>query len=46
MAAARTSRYRAGEISAGAVAARLRAGNGPGIRAVSGSSPLSACKIT
>ncbi|MGW3681568.1 hypothetical protein [Streptomyces prasinus] len=40
MAAARTSRYGAGEIGAGAVAARLRADNVPG------SSPLSARKIT
>lgn len=40
-----TSQYRAGEISAGAVNARLRADNVPGIRAVPGSSPLSARKI-
>ncbi|MGW1901989.1 DUF262 domain-containing protein [Streptomyces hirsutus] len=46
MVAARTSQYGAGEISAGAVAARLRADNVPGIRAVPGSSPLSARKIT
>lgn len=46
MVAARTSQYEAGEISAGAVAARLRADNVPGIRAVPGSSPLSGRKIT
>ncbi|WP_328718789.1 DUF262 domain-containing HNH endonuclease family protein [Streptomyces sp. NBC_00247] len=40
-----TSQYKAGEISPGAVAARLRAGSVPGIRAVPGSSPLSARKI-
>ena len=38
--------YEAGEITAGAVAARLRADNVPGIRAVPGSSPLSARKIS
>ncbi|MEU9540556.1 DUF262 domain-containing protein [Streptomyces mirabilis] len=42
----RTSQYEAGEISAGAVAARLRADNVPGIRAVPRSSPLSARKIS
>ncbi|MFI8308457.1 hypothetical protein ACIF80_34680 [Streptomyces sp. NPDC085927] len=46
MAAAGISRYGAGEIGAGAVAARLRADNVPGIRAAPGSSPLSARKIT
>ncbi|GAB2463245.1 hypothetical protein [Streptomyces incanus] len=46
MVAARTSQYEAGEISAGAVAARLHTDNVPGIRAVPGSSPLSARKIT
>ncbi|MEU2900810.1 DUF262 domain-containing protein [Streptomyces sp. NPDC001273] len=44
--AARTSQYEAGEISAGAVTARLNSDNVPGIRAVLGSSPLSARKIT
>ncbi|MDX2849234.1 DUF262 domain-containing protein [Streptomyces sp. PA03-3a] len=43
--AIRTSQYEAGEISAGAVAARLHTDNVPGIRAVPGSSPLSARKI-
>lgn len=42
----RTSQYEAGKISAGAVAARLRADNVPGIRAVPHSSPLSARKIS
>ncbi|MHC3455758.1 hypothetical protein [Streptomyces prasinus] len=46
MVAARTSRYEAGEISAGTVAARLHADNVPGIRTLPGSSPLSAHKIT
>ncbi|WP_406357315.1 DUF262 domain-containing HNH endonuclease family protein [Streptomyces sp. NBC_01635] len=46
MVAARTSQYETGEISAGAVAARLHTDNVPGIRAVPGSSPLSARKIT
>ncbi|MDX3613521.1 DUF262 domain-containing protein [Streptomyces europaeiscabiei] len=41
-----TSQYEGGEISPGAVAARLRADNVPGIRAVPGSSPLSARKIS
>ncbi|GAB2932914.1 DUF262 domain-containing protein [Streptomyces sundarbansensis] len=41
-----TSQYEAGEISPGAVAARLRADNVPGIRAVPGSSPLSARKTS
>ncbi|MGW6460259.1 DUF262 domain-containing protein [Streptomyces sp. NPDC055078] len=41
-----TSQYEAGEISPGAVAARLRADNVPGIQAVPGSSPLSARKIS
>lgn len=44
--AVRTSQYEAGEISAGAVTARLNSDNVPGIRAVPGSSPLSARKIT
>jgi hypothetical protein len=44
--AARTSQYEAGEISAGAVNARLNSDNVPGIRVVPGSSPLSARKIT
>ncbi|MFD6327699.1 DUF262 domain-containing protein [Streptomyces sp. NPDC058442] len=44
--AARTSQYDARQISAGAVAARLHTDNIPGIRAVPGSSPLSARKIT
>lgn len=44
--ATRTSQYEAGEISAGAVTARLNSDNVPGIRAVLGSSPLSARKIT
>ncbi|MFJ7773199.1 DUF262 domain-containing protein [Streptomyces sp. NPDC097107] len=44
--AARTSQYGAGEISAGAVTARLNSDNVPGIRAVLHSSPLSARKIT
>ena len=44
--AARTSQYEAGEISAGSVTARLNSNNVPGIRAVLGSSPLSARKIT
>ncbi|MFF9489211.1 DUF262 domain-containing protein [Streptomyces sp. NPDC014676] len=43
--AVRTSQYEAGEISAGAVAARLHSGTVPGIRVVPGSSPLSARKI-
>ncbi|MFE0520771.1 DUF262 domain-containing protein [Streptomyces sp. NPDC058954] len=43
--AARTSQYEAGEISSGAVTARLHSDNVPGIRAVPGSSPLSARKI-
>ncbi|WP_351234607.1 DUF262 domain-containing HNH endonuclease family protein [Streptomyces sp. NPDC002133] len=43
--AVRTSQYEAGEISAGAVAARLASDNVPGIRAVSGSSPRAARKI-
>ncbi|MFF2537931.1 DUF262 domain-containing protein [Streptomyces cyaneofuscatus] len=46
MVAIPTSQYEAGEISPGAVAARLRADNVPGIRAVPGSSPLSARKIS
>ncbi|MGI5397754.1 DUF262 domain-containing protein [Streptomyces sp. CA-251251] len=44
--AARTSQYGAGEISAGAVTARLNSDNVPGIRAVLNSSPPSARKIT
>lgn len=43
--AAGTSQYEAGEISSGAVTARLHSDNVPGIRAVPGSSPLSARKI-
>ncbi|MFI1392655.1 HNH endonuclease family protein [Streptomyces griseoaurantiacus] len=46
IAAAATSQYEAGEISAGAVTARLHSDNVPGLRAVPGSSPLSARKIT
>ncbi|MFI1387892.1 HNH endonuclease family protein, partial [Streptomyces griseoaurantiacus] len=46
IAAAATSQYEADEISAGAVTARLHSDNVPGIRAVPGSSPLSARKIT
>ncbi|MFF5789890.1 DUF262 domain-containing protein [Streptomyces sp. NPDC012693] len=46
IAAVPTSQYEGGEISPGAVAARLRADNVPGIRAVPGSSPLSARKTS
>ncbi|MER5480832.1 DUF262 domain-containing HNH endonuclease family protein [Streptomyces sp. NPDC002734] len=41
-----SSQYRAGEISPGAVAARLRADNVPHVRAVPGSSPLAARKVS
>ncbi|MCU1617165.1 MAG: hypothetical protein JWO98_4705 [Frankiales bacterium] len=43
--AVRTSQYEAGEISPGAVAARFRSDNVPGVRTVPGSSPLSARKV-
>ena len=42
--AVRTSQYEAGEISPGAVGARLRSDNVPGVRTVPGLSPLAARK--